>query len=87
MKRIIILAALALGGCATQIPADPSKMSAEQLDKWIKDKSASVSCVSGKTAAGNVSAVYVNIDKSTLPASASSVVVDPDCKVTIGTPK
>ena len=79
--------AILLSACGHNIPADPAKMSAEQLKEWVKDKSANVSCVRGRTAAGDVVATYVNIDKATLPTSGAIVTVDPECRVTIGAPK
>lgn len=79
----ISLLAAATTAC-TAVPADPSKMTEGQLREWVKDKSANVSCVRGRTAAGDVVATYVNIDKATLPASGASVTVDPECRVVIG---
>jgi len=78
MSRLLIVALLA--GCST-VAMDPTKMSAEQLEAWAKDKNASAVCVSGKTATGNVTSTYVVLDKGTV--ATGSVTVDADCKVTI----
>jgi starvation-inducible outer membrane lipoprotein len=82
MKRLALITCL-LAGC-TSLPADPSKMSPEQLKEWARDKNANVACTSGKTAAGNVVATYVVLDKGVLGAGGASVTVDNECKVTIG---
>ena len=77
---VLGLAVIALSGCA-YLPADPSKMSAEQLKAAARDKNSSVACSNGKTAAGNVTLVYVNVDQA-VPLG-SSVTVEADCKTTV----
>ena len=77
---ILPLVLLALGACTT-LPADPVKMSPEQLREWAKDKGASVVCTSGKTAGGNVTIVTANLDKAAIYAG--TVTVNPDCATTI----
>lgn len=69
-------------GCAF-VPADPSKMTAEQLKANAKDKNASVSCSNGKTMSGNVTVVYVNTDQA--PKLGSVVTVKSDCETTVTT--
>jgi len=79
---ILALSILALAGC-TNLAGDPSKMSAEQLKAAAKDKNASVACTNGKTAAGNVTMVYVNTDQAV--KLGSQVVVESDCRTTVTT--
>ena len=81
MKHIIaLLVATLLSACAS-LPGDPANMTPEQLKANAKDKNSSVACSNGKTAAGNVTLVYVNVDQA-VPLG-SSVVVEADCKVTV----
>jgi uncharacterized protein (UPF0333 family) len=86
MKRTVMILASLLAACGTTIPADPSKMSAEQLKAWATDKNANVACTSGKTAAGNVVATYVVLDKGVINTAGAQVTVDQECRVTIGSP-
>lgn len=72
-----------LGGCAGTLPADPAKMSPDQLKAAAKDKNAAVACSNGKTAAGNVTLVYVNLDQAVRLGSTATV--EADCKTTITT--
>ncbi len=65
---------LLLTGCA-QLPADPSKMSAEQIKEWVRDKNASISCGKVNTPYGPTLLTYVIFE--------GQVVVSPDCQVTI----
>lgn len=69
-------------GCAA-LPADPAKMSPDQLKAAAKDKNAAVACSNGKTAAGNVTLVYVNLDQAVRLGSTATV--EADCKTTITT--
>lgn len=78
MKAIIPL--LLLTACAN-LPGDPAKMSPEQLKANAKDKNSSVACSNGKTAAGNVTLVYVNVDQA-VPLG-STVTVEADCKTVV----
>lgn len=65
MTRILILAAAAaLAGCMS-LPADPSKMTPEQLAAAAKDRGAAVSCYSVGNAIWRVLAVLVQADKGT----------------------
>ena len=77
----IAIAAL-LTGCAS-LAGDPAKMSADQLKASAKDKNAAVACWNGKTAAGNVTTVYVNADQA--PKIGSKVTIEADCKTTVTT--
>ena len=82
MKLVLFSLCLCLTSCAN-LPADPAKMSAEQLKAAAKDKNASVACSSGKTAAGNVTLVYVNLDQAIRLGSTATV--EADCKTVITT--
>lgn len=71
-----------LAGCPT-LPANPEKMSPEQLREWAKDKNANIACGVGHTPYGKVTALYVILDKGIVVNG--TVTVDPECKVTIDT--
>ena len=76
----VIMTALLLAGCAATLPADPSKMTAEQLKETIKDKSATIACATVQTPyKGNTA--LVNLDKGVL--AVGEVTIDSDCKITI----
>ena len=77
--RLVLIVAL-LAGC-NSMPADPAKMTPEQLREWVKDKSASVTCVSAKNAVGNVTTIVANLDKGTVHTG--TVTVSTDCVTTI----
>lgn len=81
MKMLILAATLICSGCAAQLPADPIRMSPEQLKEWVKDKNASVSCGKVNTPYGPTVVTSVNIDKAVIPNG--TVTVDGECKVTI----
>jgi len=80
MKLVMFLLCLLLAGCVS-LPADPTKMSAEQLREWVKDKNANISCGSTISTLGKFGVVSVVIDKGLVPNGA--VTVDADCKITI----
>ena len=71
---------IALTGCA-QIPADPSRMSADQIREWVKDRSAGVQCVIVNSPWGKGVITTVNLDKSVVFDGA--VTVTNECVVTI----
>lgn len=79
--KIALPLAFLLAGCATQIPADPSKMSAEQLNAWAKDKNANIACSTFKGVYGTGVVNYVVLDKGVVVNG--TVTVDQECKVTI----
>lgn len=85
MYRVLILLPVIFWfvGCAGTLPADPAKMSPDQLKAAAKDKNAAVACSNGKTAAGNVTLVYVNLDQAVRLGSTATV--EADCKTTITT--
>ncbi len=68
------------GGCAS-LPANPTKMSPQQLKEFVKDKSDYISCGTASTPWGKGIGVYVAIDKGVAPSTV--VTVDGDCKTTI----
>ncbi len=85
-KKILIGVALlvllaVMTGCGGLIPADPSKMSPEQLKEFAKDKNANVYCVVANTPYGKQVGTAVVLDKAVIPAG--TVVVTNDCTVTI----
>jgi hypothetical protein len=53
-------------------------MSADQITAAVKDKNASVVCVSGKYAGASVNSLFINTDKG-VPVGVS---IDVDCKAT-----
>lgn len=71
--------AVALTACAG-IPADPSKMTPEQLRESAKDRSAMASCTTANSPWGVGRTIFVQIDRQTLPTG--SVTVGADCAVT-----
>jgi starvation-inducible outer membrane lipoprotein len=79
--RILIIAAL-LAGCTT-LPADPAKMSPEQLREWAKDRNASVTCVQARNATGTVAMISVSLDKSVISSGSVTVKPSSDCEATI----
>jgi hypothetical protein len=80
MKALIVIPLL--WGCTT-LPADPAKMTPEQLTAYAKDKNASISCVQARNATGTVAMITVNLDKSTLVAGSVTVKPASDCEATI----
>ena len=78
-----ILFAVCLSGCATVLPGDPAQMTPDQLKAAAKDRNSSVACSNGKTAAGNVTLIYVNADQGL--RMGSTVTVKADCETIITT--
>ena len=72
--------AIALTGCAA-LPADPSKMTADQLHEWVRDKNANISCGVFNSPYGRGVMTYVVLDKGIVVDG--SVSVDNECKVMI----
>ncbi len=76
----IILAAAALTGCMA-MPADPAKMTAEQIKASAGDRSAQAACTIVNSPWGVGRTIFVQLDQRTIPAG--SVTVGTDCAVTI----
>jgi starvation-inducible outer membrane lipoprotein len=80
MKSLIALAALSLTACVS-LPADPTKMTPEQLREFAKDKNANVTCGVANSPYGRGVMVSVTLDKAVVIDG--TVQVDNECKVTI----
>ena len=79
MTRILILAAVAaISGCMS-MPADPSRLSPEQLKALASDKNVSAVCAVLTTPWGPQRSALLSVDKSVLMAGA--VAIDQDCKL------
>jgi hypothetical protein len=85
VKTLTILAlAAAVSGCAgMQIPADPAKMTAEQIKALAGDKSAQAACTTVGGPWGTGRTVFIQWDKGS--AAAGTVTVTQDCQVSITT--
>lgn len=84
MKLYIILAACAaIAGCASTLPGDPAKMSADQIKALATDKAAQAACTTGTGPWGAVRTIYVQWDRGS--AAGGTVTVSPDCQVSITT--
>lgn len=82
MRHLIIAAIAAIfAGCAGTLPADPSKMTAEQLKAAAADRSAMAACTIVNSPWGVGRTIYVQLDQKTIPTG--SVTVAADCSVTI----
>lgn len=80
----VAFAALVLfGGCANTVPADPSKLSAQQLEALAKDRGASAACTVANTPWGPARTIYVQLDRGVIPIG--TVSVDAECKVSVQT--
>lgn len=84
-RTLILAAALAMAGCAGTLPADPSKMTPEQLKAAAADRSASASCTVVNSPWGVGRTIFVQLDRGTIPAGA--VTVGADCAVTVQSAK
>lgn len=74
------LAVASLAACAS-LPADPAKMSAEQLTAYAKDRNATASCAVINSPYGRGVATYVVLDKGTIING--TLTMDSECKVSI----
>lgn len=80
MKTILVLSVLLVSGCM-QMPANPEKMTPDQLREWAKDKNANIACGVINSPYGRGVGTYVVLDKGIVVNG--SVTVDPECKITI----
>lgn len=80
MRKLLLAAAVALAGCQT-LPADPSKMAADQLREWVKDKTANISCGVVNSPYGRGVMTSVALDKAVI--FNGTVTVDGECKVSV----
>lgn len=77
MTRILILA-LPLAGCMS-MPADPSRLSPEQLKALAADKNVTAVCAVLTTPWGPQRSALLSVDKTVLQNGA--VAIDQDCKL------
>ena len=77
---VVWLLPLGLAGCVT-LPANPEKMTADQLREWSKDKNATVTCAVLNSPYGKGSLVALTLDKGIVVNGV--LTVDDACKVTI----
>ncbi len=68
-------------GCSVTLPADPTRMTPEQLKAWAADKNANIQCVVANSPYGKGNAVALVLDKGIVVNG--TVTVDDACKVTI----
>lgn len=81
-RLLIVTAFVLLAGCASSyLPADPSRMTPEQLAAVARDKGASASCAEVSTLTMTTRLVYVLLDKGAIPSG--TVTVGADCAVRI----
>jgi starvation-inducible outer membrane lipoprotein len=78
--ELLIITAFMLAGCLT-MPADPAKMTPEQLTAFAKDKNANIACTTVNSPYGRGISAYVVLDKSVVPNG--SITVDDQCKVNV----
>ena len=79
---ILGIATLAAGCATAPFGYDPSKLSADQINAMVKDKSATVSCGLLTGTYGRGVAVYVNFDEASRQTT-GTVTVDSECKTTV----
>jgi hypothetical protein len=83
-RTISAALAVSLAGCATPLPGDPARLSADQLAALARDRSATVGCSTAQaTLTGSVTTIYINIDAAS--ALGGVVEVGADCGVRIRT--
>jgi hypothetical protein len=80
MRALAVVLMMLLPGCMT-LPADPAKMSAEQLTAWAKDRNANIACTVINSPYGRGVATYVVLDKGIVING--NVTVDGECKVSV----
>ena len=78
----ILVAALLLTGCSMALPADPTRMSAEQLAAWSKDKNAAVQCAVVSTPYKGM-VVSMNLDKAVIVNG--TMTIKDGCEISLST--
>jgi hypothetical protein len=84
MKLIpILVSTVLMGGCVTggTLPANPSKMSAEQLKEWVKDKNANAGCLVANTPYGKGNSVFLALDKGIVVNG--TITIKDNCEIVI----
>lgn len=81
MKKTLLSLLVMLAGCAGNIPADPTRMTPDQIKELAKDKSATAACTVVNSPWGVGRTIYVQFDKSTSPNG--TVTVGADCTVSL----
>ena len=82
--NIVTLATVVLlAGCAAGVtlPADPSRMTPQQISAIVRDKTASASCAVANGPWGRGSAIFISLDEA--PKFSGTVTIGPDCTSTI----
>jgi starvation-inducible outer membrane lipoprotein len=82
MRIVACAVAVILSGCTT-LPADPAKMTPEQLREYAKDRNATVTCVQARNATGTVAMISVSLDKAAIVSGSVTVKPASDCEATI----
>jgi hypothetical protein len=79
----LLFVALMIGGCVTggALPANPEKMSAEQLKEWVKDKNANAGCLVANTPYGKGNSVFLALDKGIVVNG--TITIKDNCEITI----
>jgi len=82
LLAILLTVAYLLTACGgMNLPADPAKMTAEQIKALATDRSAAAACTTVAGPWGTGRTIFVQLDKGTIPAGA--VTVSQDCQITI----
>ncbi len=76
----VLLVALLSAGCLA-LPANPEKMTPEQIKEWTKDKSIAATCTTINSPYGRGIVVHVGMDKGVVQSG--SLTVDDQCKIQI----
>jgi hypothetical protein len=80
MRRVALILAALLAGCAAQVPGDPRTMSPEQITAR-PSKNAAIGCIWVRTLVAETVSVFADVD---LIRKGQSVSIGSDCSVQIG---